>query len=128
MPRNTITAATLIGSYPALPLAADAATLALEAADVVNLNAAAFGNATQLLVLAINTDTGAAHNVTITSKADGLNRTGDISNYNIDQAPGSGESTIAAFGPFQRAGWKQSDNNLYFQADNVAVKFAILAF
>lgn len=118
MPRTVINTETPLASYPVFPIAADSADITLVAADVVNKNRAAYGTATRLLVLARNTD-GGAQTVTFTSVADGLNRTGDITAYSI----GAGE--FAAF-VFERNGWRQADGNLYFEASNVAVTFAVI--
>lgn len=126
MARTLVTPIVPPGSYPQLPLGAGAATFAPTAADIVNLNAATFGNATQVLVLALNTDAALPHTIDITSSADGLKRIGDIENYSIAAAPGAGESRVAVFGPFKRAGWRQVDTNLYFSADDATVKFLIV--
>lgn len=126
MPRAAVTPFTPLGSYPELPLTAGSATVVPVAADTVNLNAAAFGNSDALLVIALNTDTGGAHTVTVTSVDDQFKREGDITAYSIAAAPGAGESKIAILGVFKRAGWIQTDKNLYFQASNAAVKFIVV--
>lgn len=116
MARTPITLTTPIGSYPTLPLAANAADATLVAADVANKNQIAFGSAARLLVLAINTHATTAYTTTVTSAPDAFNRSGDISAYSID----AGE--IVPF-IFQRDGWRQSDGNLYIEANNAAIKF-----
>jgi len=126
MARGAITPFTPLGSYPTLPLVAGSATVVPTAADAVNLNAAAFGDAEMLLVVALNTDVANARTITITSVADARGRTGDISTYSIAVAPGSGESKVAIFGPFKREGWIQTDKRLYFEASNAAVKFIVV--
>ncbi len=120
MARSTITKTTLVGSYPALPLVADSADLNLQAAtgsSGSNGNQIAFSSAGVLYVIAQNTHASTAYTVTFTSKADGYNRTGDISAYSL----AAGDVAVFAF---QGAGWKQSDGYLYLEANNVAVKFA----
>lgn len=62
-------------------------------------------------------NTGAApYTVTINSAPDELLRSGDITAYSL----GIGER--ATFGPFPVKGWSNS-GKLYFEAENVAVKF-----
>ena len=119
MPRAPVTPLTLLGSYPVLPLTAGSATFAPTAADAVNLNLAAFGSASKLLVIAYNSDVG-AQTVTITSVADQFQRVGDITAYSI----AAGQFGI--FGPFLQQGWKQSDGNLYFAASSANVKFFVI--
>lgn len=121
MPRTNVPPITPIGSYPATPLGAGAATFVPQAADVANLNAIPFGSAARMLVLAINTD-ASAQTVTVTSVADGLNRKGDITTYSV-AAAGAGVTSVAVLGPFERNGWLQSDGTLYLQASNANVKF-----
>jgi hypothetical protein len=94
-------------------------TLTELAADATNFQQVAFGTSTQLAIIAHNTGVG-ARTVTVTSVADGLNRTGDITTYSI--AAGG----IAFLGPFQRNGWMQSDFNLYFAGSHAEVLFAVV--
>lgn len=121
MPRTVIATEAPAGPYPTLPLAADAADLTFVPADVSNLNAADFGTKPRMLVLVQNSDAVNPETVTFTSRADTLNRTGDIAEYSI----GAGE--IAAF-LFERNGWRQDDGNLYFEASSADVRFAVLTF
>lgn len=118
MPRTTIPGTVPINPYPVLPLTADSADVTYTAADVANGNQAAFGNAGKVLLLAENTG-GVGYTITVTSAVDGFNRTGDITNY----ALGAGETAMF---PLERAGWMQADKNLYFSANNAAVKFALV--
>jgi hypothetical protein len=126
MARAAITPFTPLGAYPDLPLVAGSVTVVPTAADAANLNAAAFGDAEELLVIALNTDVANTRTITITSVEDHRNRTGDITTYSIAVAPGSGESKIAIFGPFKREGWIQTDKRLYFEASNASVKFIVV--
>lgn len=119
MARTALSKVVPTGSYPTLPLSAGAATITLTAADTVNQNSVPWGNAHRLLVIAQNTG-ASARTVTITSAADGLGRTGDISAYSI--AAGG----VAVLGPFERPGWAQADASLYLEANNAEVKFAIV--
>lgn len=118
MARQTLTKKTAPGSYPSLPISANALDLAFAAADATNKEQfAASGND---LVIAFNSG-ASAYTVTVTSVKDEKNRTGDISAYSI----GAGE--YAVLGPFKSAGWKQTDGNIYLEAENAAVKFAVIA-
>ncbi len=72
------------------------------------------------IIVAHNTGAG-ARTVTITSVADaGNNRTGAITAYSI----GAGE--YAAFGPFNRQGWMQTDGYIYIEAEHAEVKFGVI--
>jgi len=119
MPRTPIVLEALVGSYPTLPLAAGAADLTLTAADIVNLNSATFGSARALIVLALNTHATTPYNVTITSVADVRNRTGDITNYQVDAGD------LAGF-YLEREGWIEADKTLWFQGSNAAIKFCVI--
>lgn len=118
MPRTAIAPQAGIGSFPVLPIAADAADLSMVAADLANLNQAAYGSYARLMVVVQNSG-ASPYTVTFTSAPDALNRTGDISAYSL--AAGD-----IAFFFFERNGWRQSDGNLYFQGSNAAVKFGVI--
>lgn len=118
MARTSLTVTTALGAYPSLQPAANACDLTMTAADIVNYNqATCSGND---LIIAHNTS-GGALTVTITSVADGHNRTGDITTYSV----GAGE--YAVFGPFKSAGWMQSDGKLYMAASAADVKLGVIA-
>jgi hypothetical protein len=70
------------------------------------------------LLVAYNSDGANTYTVTVTSVADPLGRTGDISAFSI------AHGKIAIFGPFQQTGWRQPDGNLYYQANNAAILFS----
>lgn len=116
MPRTAVALTTPIGSYPVLPLAANAADAVQVAADVANGNAIPFGSAARLLVVIINTHATLPYAFTTTSAPDGFNRSGDITAYDIQAA-----DVVPLI--FNRDGWRQSDGNLYISATNAAVKF-----
>lgn len=126
MPRTAITPFTPLGAYPDLPLGDNALTAGATAADVANLNAAAFGDSDMLMVIALNTDTSNVRTVYVTSAEDQYGRSGDIEDYEILAAPGSGESRVAIFGPFKRTGWLQTDKRLYFAGSHATVKFIVV--
>ena len=119
MARTALTKYTALGAFPSLPLGATTADLTLAAADTVNKNqCAATGND---LIIAYNSGVS-AYTVTVTSAAAAnTKRTGDITTYSV--AAGA----ISVFGPFSKNGWMQTDGNLYFEANNAAVKFAVVA-
>lgn len=116
MARTTITAADLLGSYPATPLTADSADYAYAASDLANGNQVAMDG--KLLVLVQNTDAG-AQTITFTSVVDSKNRLGTITAYSV----GIGE--FAAFGPFDPDGWKQTDGMFYINTSDVDVKLKV---
>jgi len=115
--RVLVAAQTTPGSYPALQPAPGSLAIAMQAADASLFNYTPLNNGKTYL-LAQNTDSG-AHTVTITSVADTLGRTGDITSYSL------AAGVIAQFGPFQTIGWTNG-GQLWFQADNALVKFAVI--
>jgi hypothetical protein len=104
------------GSYPTLPIGATDADFTFAAADTSNGNS--FVSTGRELLL-VNNSGGSAYTVTITSVADSIQRTGDITTYSI------GAGLFSWFGPFQQAGWKQSDGTIYVDASNTAITFAV---
>jgi len=115
MARTSLTKTTALGAYGTY--SANAADLTMAAADVGDKNQFTFaGND---LVVAHNT-AGTAQTVTISSVADPYGRTGDIDTYSI----GAGE--YAVFGPFEAAGWQQSDGKVYLEADSADVKLGVV--
>lgn len=122
MARTTVNQITTIAAYPVLPVTANSADLvftALTGQSGSNGNQIPFGNAQTLLVIAQNTDGAVARNITITSRADNLNRTGDIGPYLMQ---------VAEFAAFiiKRSGFRQADGYLYLESDNAAVKVAAI--
>lgn len=124
MARTALTAASLPLStgaqyFPTLPLSANSANLVTAALDVSNGNYVAIVNGKTLL-LAFNSDTS-AHTVTLTSVADGQNRTGDITAYSIAAAK------IATFGPFTSLGWNQtSPAGLWIDGNSALILLAVI--
>lgn len=115
MARTLLTPKKVVGPYGTY--SAGAATLAPAAADTTNNNAfVASGND---LILAQNSG-GSAYTVTITSAPDAFGRSQDIATYSL----AAGE--IALFGPFPQMGWMQTVGQIYLQASNAAVKFAVI--
>ncbi len=118
MPRTTIVPHAPLGSRPVTPVTANSMDLVLTTADIANGMQAAFGNYSQLLLLAYNGDVGAV-TITVTSAIDPFNRTGDITAY----AMATLEYAMNVFGV---VGWRQTDGYLYFTASDVDVKFAVI--
>jgi len=117
MARTTLTKTNASGSYPTLPITPGALLVTETAADVANKNQ--FKCSERDLVLAHNTG-ATPHTVTVTSKADAHNRTGDIPAYSIP----AGE--IHQLGPFKSSGWKQTDGFIYLEANHAEIKFSVI--
>lgn len=89
------------------------------AADTTNFNA--FAMSGNDLLLAWNSG-ASPYTVTITSAPDpNYGRTKDITTEAI------AAGTIRCYGVPQTAGWQQTDGNLYVQASNAAVLFAVIS-
>jgi len=108
---------TPLGSYPALPIAALGADFVFTAADASNGNS--FVSTGRELLLVQNSG-GSAYTVTVSSVADTIQRTGDITTYSV------GAGLFSMFGPFLQPGWKQSDGTVLVTASNAAIKFAVV--
>lgn len=118
MARTQIAATTPVGPYPTLPVAADSLDVALTAADVANGNYVTFPGSQALLIVQ-NSDAANPYTFTITSSADSLGRTGDVETYSL----AAGELAVILL---QRTGWVQSNGQLYLNAENAAIKFALV--
>jgi hypothetical protein len=120
MARINITAQTLAGSYPELPVGAGSADLVWTPASVALKNDTSLVVAKTVL-LARNVAASASHNVTISSVPDSAGRTGDIGPYVL--AAGK----VARFGAFISPGWgAPTTGRLQFEADSAEVEFAVL--
>lgn len=117
MPRQTLTRQTPVGPYPALPVVANSLDLVWTAADATNKEQ--FIPDADNLILVWNTHATTAYTFTITSVVDERNRTGDIGPFTLQ----AGE--IAAY-RLQKSGFLQSDGYIYMEANNAAVKYAII--
>ena len=113
--RTDITVQTILD--PNGTIGAGLADLTWTAADVANMNS--FTMTGKETVYVWNTDVG-AHTCTLTSAADQLGRTKDITSYSV------GASKISVFGPFATLGWRQSTGKFFLQANDATVKFAIV--
>jgi hypothetical protein len=117
MARVNLTRTFVVGPYPALPPTADSLDVVFTAADTTNKEEFVMSGNDVLLVW----NTGAsAYTFTLNSVADDLKRVGDISAYSL----GAGE--IAAFKFTNKKGWMQSDGRCRLEANNTAIKFAVL--
>ncbi|MBI2758794.1 MAG: hypothetical protein HYX49_08960 [Chloroflexi bacterium] len=119
MARTALTKYNALGAFPSLPLSATAADLTMAAADTVNKNqCVATGND---LIIVWNSGVS-PYTVTVTSApTPHTKRSGDITAYSV------AAGVISVLGPFIKDGWMQTDGNLYFEANNAAVKFAVVA-
>ena len=114
MPRQAHTPVSLPG-----PWATAGEALTMTAADVANKEQVAASG--KEIVIAHNSG-AAPHAVTITSKAHAPSgRTGDITT----EAIAAGEIRVYG-GPFPTNGWRQTDGQLYFEADSAEVKFGVI--
>lgn len=116
MARQTLTKQTPKGPYPALPVSANSLDMTFTAADATNKEQFVPGNDTLVVV---KNEGVVARTVTFTSKADEKNRTGDVTAYSL----GAGE--LAMF-RFKKAGWMQSDGNIYMEAEHADIKYAVI--
>lgn len=113
MPRQTLTKTTAPGAYSG-------------AWTAVTFTAAIFADKEQFaltgreLLLIRNTSADTAYYVTITSVDDPTGRSRDITT--IDIAFGA----TVVWGPTKVDGWKQTDGNLYLEAENTAIQYAVI--
>lgn len=113
MARTLLTKTVAPGSYPT-----DGVALTLAAADITNKNEFTM-EGDDLLV--VRNDDAAAQTVTITSVADDMGRTGDIT------ADSLAADAWCIYGPFRDTkGWAQAGRRLYLEASSVNIKFAVV--
>lgn len=120
MARATINRTTLIPAYPTLPVTANSADMVFAATTGSagsNGNQIPFGNFNELVVIVQNSDLTNPYTFLITSKADQMNRTGDIGPYTMQA------NEFAVF-TVKRDGFRQADGFLYCESNNAAVKVA----
>jgi hypothetical protein len=116
MPRITHTVQVPLGSIGDYSVG-DAADFTFLAADVANMEQ--FVSTGKEMILARNVG-GGPFLITVNSVNDPFNRTGDIVDYSL------GALEFAMFGPFDRTGWKQVGGFIFFEANNVAIEFAVI--
>lgn len=117
MPRVTHTAQVLKGAYGDYS-SVNSADYTYTAADVTNKEQTKITG--QEILLARNVNGAAAHTITINSVNTPFGRKGDVTAYSL------GANEFAMFGPFEITGWIQTDGNLYFEADNANIQFAVI--
>ncbi len=117
MARADLTPVDIVGPYPGLPVTALSLDYAFVAADVGNGNQ--FAGSGEDILLVRNNGGASPFYFTATSKADALNRTGDVTQYDV------GINLFSAF-KFKNLGWRQADGKIYLDAENVAIEFAVL--
>lgn len=113
MPRQTHTPLAVPGAY-----AGAGAALTFLAADVANKEQVTL-TGTELIV-ARNVDGATPHAVTVTSVDDPFGRQENIAAESV------AANGFRIFGPFKLPGWLQTDGNLYFEADNAQIEFAVI--
>lgn len=118
MARTDLTVTPVVGPYPSLQPAALSLDITFAAADVANGNQ--FAGSGEDILLVWNDGGAAAYYFTATSKADALNRTGDITQYDV------AIDAISQF-KFKNLGWRQADGKIYLDAENASLKFAVLS-
>lgn len=118
MARVSLTPITVLGPYPSLPVSANGLDLTWTAADATNKNQISFNG--PKLILAKNSHASTAYTVTLTSKTDNRNRTGDVTAYQLEAGD------VMAFRIDNAEGWQQSDGYVYLEANNASVQFAVI--
>ena len=119
MARGVITPVTPLGSYN--PYVADAANVVPAA---MSGSAGDDGNkfvASGKDLVLVEETAGAGQTITFSSVNDPYGRTGDITTYAL------GANEFAVFGAFNVVGWRQTDNNIYFEANSANVKVVVVA-
>jgi hypothetical protein len=101
--------------------AVQAGDLAVTMAALDNVNGNSFV-ATGREVLLINNSDASPHTITISSVADALGRTGDITSYSIPA------NTIVAIEMSQLAGWIQPNGNVNLTGNSNLLKVGVLRF
>lgn len=113
MARTALTKTTAPGPY-----SADGVAVTWTAADTSNQNEFTMEGNDLLLV---RNEDASPHNFTITSAADGMGRTGHIT----DEAIAAGAWKV--LGPFKKlTGWQQSTGVLHLEGDDANVEFAVI--
>lgn len=119
MARTAITPVTPLGSYD--PYAADAANVVPAA---MSGSSGTDGNqfvASGKDLVLVEETAGAPQTILFSSVNDPYGRTGDIGAYTI------GANEFAVFGAFNVVGWRQTDNNIYFEANSANVEVVVVA-
>lgn len=111
--RVDLTKSTAPGAYTTAGV-----TVTFSAADATDKNR--FVLTGKELIIAWNTDPANPYTVTITSSADDKGRTKDIT------AESLAANTFKMYGPLAKLGWVQTGGYLHLEANNAAIKFAVI--
>lgn len=117
MARQTLTKQAPKGPYVALPVTANSLDLAFSAADATNKEE--FVTGADSLLIVWNTHATTPYTFTISSVADDKKRTGDIGPYTLQ----AGEHAQYRL---KKTGFMQSNGKIYMEAENAAIKFAVI--
>ncbi len=118
MARAAVTPVTVIAPFAAV--AAGAADFTFQAANATDKEY--FVCTGRELLIAYNSDGASAYTVTITSVDDEKGRSEDITTYSL----AAGDYAVFGVGLTNAKGWKQTSGQIYIEASNAAVKFAVL--
>jgi hypothetical protein len=113
MPRQTLPKTTAPGAY-----AGEWEEVVWTAADPTDKEQFTVTGREVLLIR--NTSADTPYHATITSVDDPFGRSEDISAVDIP----FGDTVV--WGPTRLEGWQQSDGNLYLEAENAAIEFAVV--
>lgn len=114
-----LTPVQMVAKYPSLQPAVNTLDAAFTAAGADFADGAEFPLTGQEIVIVQNLNV-AAKTVTVTSYADGMNRTGDITAYSV------GAAEFAILPQFQPMGWANPAGKLHMAASAADVGFLIL--
>jgi hypothetical protein len=117
MARQLLTKLVPVGPYPALPVVANSLDLPFTAANATDKEHFIPGNDSLLIVK--NDHATLAKTFIITSKANEMNRTGDVGPYSL----GAGEHAVFRL---KKSGWMQSDGKIRIEAESSDIKFAVI--
>lgn len=118
MARTDLTVHVPLGPFVALPISADAADITFEAQTSTD-GWAITGNDGRVIILVRNDHATTAKTVTVTSVARN-GRTGDQGAYSL--AAGD----VAMLGPFDRAGFNQSDGRVHIEGEDTDIVVAAI--
>lgn len=118
MPRTALTPQTI--PTPWAGSAANSLDFTFAAGDVANKNY--FTCTGREIILAYNSDGVNPYTFTVTSVDDEDNRSEDITTYSL----AAGEYAMVGVGLTNAKGFKQTNGQIYLEAANAAIKFAIL--
>jgi hypothetical protein len=116
--RTALTVQDIKGAFAAI--AVGGADITFAAADATSKNY--FPCTGKEILIAYNSDEANPYTVTITSVDDEKGRSEDIAAYSL----AAGDYAVFGVGLTNAKGWKQTSGQIYLEASNEAVKFAVL--